>query len=235
MLGVVAQTLVSTTPSVGEVLDRIDDLWRGRSSEALVQMEVKTRHYQRSMRLRIYSEGTERTLIRIMAPRKERGTATLRVGETVHMYLPKTDRSLRLSAGMMGSAWMGSHFSNDDLVKESRLRRDYDVRMDAAPDAFTLVLTPKPTAAVVWGRIEMTVQRPALYPMRAVYFDEDQKIARTATFRDVGPLGGRRLPRAMRVVPADAPDEYTEIRYETLKLDLDIPADTFSVSALRRR
>jgi outer membrane lipoprotein-sorting protein len=229
---------------VGTLLDRIDDLWRGDASSARITMTVQTSHYARTMKMEAWSKGTEKTLVRILAPLKEKGSATLKSEDTVYTYLPKTDRTIRLTSGMMGGSWMGSHFTNDDLVKESRLRLDYDAKITdhgatgingEERETIELTLVPKPDAAVVWGRIVTTVDAESLFPLRTVYFDEDGEVARTATFGDMGVLAGKKMPTTMTMVPADHPDEFTRIEYEALDFDVDLDDAFFSVSRLRRR
>jgi len=109
-----------------QILREVDDLWRGTSSHAKVSMRVKTEHYARAMRMEAWSKGKEQTLVRIIAPLREKGTATLKSGNNIFSYLPRTDRTIRLTSGMMLGSWMGSHFTNDDLVKESRRDADYN-------------------------------------------------------------------------------------------------------------
>lgn len=223
-----------------ELLRRVDDLWRGESSHSVMRMQVKTSHYERSLKMEGWSRGTDNTLVRILAPAREKGTATLKAGEAIYTYLPRTDRTIKLNAGMMGGAWMGSHFTNDDLVRESRLSEDYDasIGFEGVRDGAKvteLVLVPKADAAVVWGKIVTLIDDKSLNPLSSVYFDEDLKPARTMTFHDPKPLGGRVLPVRMRMVPADKPKEFTEMTYETLDLDPALPASLFSLQNLKKR
>lgn len=232
----------STAPdaSLDALIAYIDDLWRGSSSQAKMKMRVKTKHYSRSLKMQAWSRGKEKSLVRIQSPLKERGTATLKSGRHIYTYLPKTDRTIRLTSGMMGGSWMGSHFTNDDLVKESRLLEDYDATRgtDRTVDGRThldITLVPKPDAAVVWGKVVMTVELDRKIPIKQVYFDEDLDPVRTLWFEKVGKLAGRDAPTVLRVVPTDAPDEFTELVYESLALDVRLPASMFSVARLRKR
>ena len=111
---------------ISEILATVDDLWRGKSSYAVTTMRVKTEHYTRTMRMEGWSKGKEKTLFKVLEPLREKGTVTLKSGNHIYTYLPKTDRTIRLTSGMMMGAWMGSHLTNDDLVKEARLEADYD-------------------------------------------------------------------------------------------------------------
>ena len=239
-----AGTAVSAQPQDQQearaILLEIDDLWRATSSQGTVRMEVKTVNYTRTMRMEIWSKGKDKSLVRIVSPLKEKDTASLKTGNTMYTYLPKTDRTIRLTSSMMMSSWMGSHFTNDDLVKESRLSEDYDPRISFrgkrdGREIIEFTLQPRQNAAVVWGRIVMTVTAQGHLPLLATYYDEDNSLARTIYFSEVKNMGGRLLPALLKVVPTDKPGEYTELVYESMRFDLDLPESLFSLLELRRR
>jgi outer membrane lipoprotein-sorting protein len=222
-----------------EILARIDDLWRSTSSTATLQMVVRTEHYTRSMVMESWTKGREKSLVRIVSPLKEKGTVSLKNDDTLYTYLPKTDRVIRLTTGMMMGSWMGSHFTNDDLVKESRLAEDYDpeITFEGMRDGQEIVefaLIPKPDAPVVWGKIVIVVRAGDLLPLVSRYFDEEMTLARTLDFLDVREMGGRLLPVVLRMVPADKPSEFTEMTYQAIDFDVDLPDSLFSLMQLRR-
>ena len=221
-----------------EIIDHVDRIMRGESSHGTATMEVVTENWERQMSMEVWSLGTEHSLIRITAPKKEQGTATLKAGDEIWNYLPRVDRTIKIPASMMMGAWMGSHFTNDDLVKESRLIEDYDIAIsfDGARDGVTvweLTLTPKAEAAVVWGRIEYQVRQDDWMPTWARYYDEDDDLVRTMTFTDFRVLGDRLVPAVMDVRPEDKPGERTTVRYESLEFDVGIDESFFSLRALR--
>lgn len=232
------------TSRARRILREVDDLWRGESSHGIFSMTVVTRHYRRTMKLEAWSKGKEKTLVRILEPLKEKGTATLKSDNHLYTYLPRTDRTIRLTSGMMMGSWMGSHLTNDDLVRESRLEEDYDIRIsregpgqgrDSGEEVIEFELQPKPEAPVVWGRVMMTVLKQGYIPLREVFYDEDMQVARVFTFSEVRELGGRPRPLRMRVEPADKSGEYTEILYESLEFNIPISDGFFSLSNLKRR
>lgn len=221
------------------ILRQIDDLWRGESSYGRFTMRVKTAHYTRTLQMEGWSKGTEKTLMRILKPLKEKGTATLKSDDTIYSYLPKTDRTIRLTSGMMMGSWMGSHFTNDDLVKESRMEDDYTPRIkfegnQKGQSVIIFELKPKPDAPVVWGKLELMVSKPDYLPIYEKYYDEDMQLARTMVFEKIKPLAGRPRPSVMRLIPADKQDEYTEFVYESLKLNIPVKDSLFSLSNLKR-
>ncbi|MHB1351509.1 MAG: outer membrane lipoprotein-sorting protein [Desulfobulbaceae bacterium] len=227
------------TERAREILARIDDLWRSTSSTATLRMVVKTEHYTRTMVMESWTKGREKSLVRIVSPLKEKGTVSLKNDDTLYTYLPKTDRVIRLTTGMMMGSWMGSHFTNDDLVKESRLAEDYDpeITFEGTLDGQEIVefaLIPKPEAPVVWGKIVIVVRAGDLLPLVSRYYDEEMTLARTLDFLDIREMGGRLLPVVLRMVPADKPGEFTEMTYQAIDFDVDLPDSLFSLMQLRR-
>jgi Outer membrane lipoprotein-sorting protein len=223
-----------------EIIDKVDRILRGDSSHGTATMEVVTKHWERTLSMEIWSLGTDYSLVRITAPAKEAGTATLKVKDDIWNYLPKVDRTIKIPASMMMGSWMGSHFTNDDLVKESRLVDDYDIALPFegerdGVEVWELRLTPKPEAAVVWGRVEYQVRKKDLMPVWAKYYDEDGNLIRTLAFSEFKAFDGRLVPTVMDMTPEDKPGEHTMVRYETLAFDVKLDPSFFSLQNLKSR
>jgi len=230
---------LTRTLTAREMLDRIDDLFRGATSHGVMTMKVKTAHWSRELKLEEWSEGKAKSMIRILSPQKERGTATLKVGNDIWNYLPKVKRVIKLPSSMMGDSWMGSHFTNDDLVKDSRMADDYDytISFSGTRDGETvteITCRPRPNAAVVWGKIIMRVRDMDGMPLAGEYYDEDMKLARTMSFSEFRAMGGRVVPARMTIRPADKPQESTSVVYQTMEFDAPLDRDTFSLRSLQR-
>jgi hypothetical protein len=221
-----------------DIVDCVDRIMRGESSQGTATMEVQTENWSRSFEMQVWSLGTEHSLVRILAPRKDAGTATLKAGNEIWNYLPRVDRTIKIPSSLMGASWMGSHFTNDDWVKESRLVEDYDIETayegerDGA-QVWGFDLTPKPEAPVIWGRIEYRVRKADLMPVWARYYDEDGELVRTMVFDEYRQMGGRLVPAHMRVEPEDKPGEFTDVRYADIQFDVALDEDFFSLRRLR--
>jgi len=221
------------------LLDRVDDVYRGTSSEGEVTMKVVTEHYTREMTMKMWTRGTKRSLIRIVAPKKEKGTATLMVDDNVWNYLPKVKRVIKVPSSMMGGAWMGSHFTNDDLVKQNRMSEDFtfektfEGKRDGR-DVIELTCTPKEEAAIVWGKVVVELDVGICLPVSQQFYDEDGRLVRTMTYSDMKTIGTRTLPTTMRVVPVDKPKELTEVRWGDIRFDADVKDSMFTLRSLQR-
>lgn len=239
VMAAVFAMLGAKTPEAHEVLAKQDDLWRGTSSKGKMVMNVKTSNWKRSLTMDVYSQGKDYSLVKVILPMKEQGTATLKVFDEIYNYLPKTDRTIKLTSAMMMGSWMGSHFNNDDLVKGSRLSEDYNARITFqgrrdSEDVIEITLTPKPDAPVVWGKIVVVARASDWMPVKNTYYDEDGKIVRIMTCSDYKTVSGRLVPTRIVMSPLDKPGEYTEVIYSDLTFDVSFKKGFFSIAELRR-
>jgi hypothetical protein len=225
-----------TLPDADAILRHLDDLYRSRSSVARIEIRILGRRSHRTLKLKAWSRGEEEVLVVIEEPAREAGTATLRVGGNLWNYLPRIARTIRIPPAMMLGSWMGTDFTNDDLVKESSLHEDFVSRVERRsedPKGFWLSLDVKPDAVGRWARIEILVSDDWL-PVEERHFDRKGRLARTLRFDEVKVLGGRRLPTRLVLSPEDAEGQSTELRYLDIEFDVPIADDTFSLSRLER-
>ena len=218
-----------------EIVDRVDRLLRGDSSRGTVTMQIVTENWQRSLTMQILSQGTQNALVRIQQPKKEAGTATLKVDNNIWNYLPKVSRhnqnsQLNDDGRLDGPAispmtiWSKTASSCVTIFWKSPLRA-----IGMAPRCMNFCSTPRPEAPVVWGKIELEVRQDDLMPTWQRYYDEDGTLMRELRFSDYTTLGGRLVPARMVMQPQDKPQEQTVMEYDDMEFDIPIAADTFSL------
>jgi len=220
------------------VLDKIDDIYRGTRSHGVMEMKIKTSHWSRTMVAETWSLGKRYSIVRILQPLKEKGSATLKADQDLFMYLNKTGRTIKISSGMMGSSWMGSHFSNDDLVKGSRMSEDYSVEASVEKESggvniCNLTLIPREGAPVVWGKVEVSVRQSDLQPISQRFYDEDGREVRELKFTDHRQIGDRMMPMKMTMRPLDGSGEYTSITWKKIDFDVKLDKGFFSLQRLK--
>lgn len=225
-------------PSVDEVNEHLDDLYRSESSKAEMTMTIVTeRRGTRVLEMEAWTKGEDDALFVIRSPAREAGTATLRTEEGLWNYAPRADRLVRVPTGMLSDDWMGSHLTNDDLVQETGYRDDYDVELEWGEEEGERVLvanmTPKPQAPVVYTRVVYSLDAEHWTPRSAEFYDGD-RLVRTMTFSDVREVEGRQVPHRMEVQPEDKPGESTTLEYSALEFDLDVDDAIFTRRGLRR-
>jgi outer membrane lipoprotein-sorting protein len=222
--------------NVQEIIRQVETQYTGKTSYSKIQMKIVTDVWTRELSMESWSEGRDKFLARILAPKKERNTATLKIDDDMWNYLPKIDRLMKIPSGLMGDSWMGSHFTNDDLVKENKIDELYTFDLESLEEAVaTIICTPKPDAAIVWDKVIYKVDINRQIPVSIDYYDEDDELVRTMKFDNVEKISGRWIPMKMVILPVDKPDEMTELVYENLTFDIKLDKDLFSISSLRRQ
>lgn len=226
-----------------ETVDRVARLFISQSSIATMEMQVTSQDWQRKISMQFWSQGELNILLRIRSPQEDAGTAILKVGSKIWYYLPKRKRTVKLRASMMMTSWMGSNFTLNDLVKQSRLTDDYVIatsfegqRDGVAVSEYTL--TPKPAAAVVWGKIILEVRQADRMPVWQRYYDEDGKLIRELTFSEYKTVSGRLIPTRLGMQSMDKAGkkavEQTTITYEKISFDEPISEEMFSLRNLKQ-
>ncbi len=222
---------------ISDVLKKIDELYRSRSSRAAVEMEIVTPHWQRTLKMRFWSQGMDKTFIRIDEPLKEKGVATLRVENEMWNYLPKTDKVIKVPPSMMMSSWMGSDFTNDDLVKEYTFLDDYlfEEAVFESPEDNVLYIKciPREGVPVVWGHIIIAARESDAMPLWEKFYDEKGELVREMVFEDVKIMGGRTIPSTLILQPTTKDGYRTVLRYSQAAFDLDLDPGIFTLRNLR--
>lgn len=221
------------------IVRRIDALYRSETSFADVEMLITTPNWKRTLTLKMWSIGMDKTFIRILSPKKERGMATLRIGNEMWNYLPKTNKVMKIPPSMMMGSWMGSDFTNDDLVKESSMIEDYTYQLvtptDAEPGYLYIQLDPKEDSPIVWGKLVVALRASDLLPVWHHYYDEKGSLMRVMNFKDIKSFGSKTLPSLMEVIPQNKEGHKTVVRYLNAEFDSPIDEEIFTRRNLQKR
>ncbi len=232
-----AFTLFGAEPTVEEIVKKSDELYRSKTSFAEMEMQIETPDWKRNMRLKAWTEGMKKTFITILEPKKDAGIGTLRMDTEMWNYFPKINKVMKIPPSMMMGSWMGSDFTNDDLVKESSLLDDYTYKLISGPDAtkYYIELKPKETTASVWGRIVIVANKADYLPVAQEYYDEKGTKVRLMSFRDVKVFGGKKIPAVMELQSLTKSGNKTTIIYKDVQFDVKLDADTFTLRNLQKQ
>lgn len=220
--------------AIRDLADKADRIMRGDSSQGVMSMQVFKRGTT-SMKLEFWSKGRDKFLAKIKSPSKLRGMSTLKSGDNLWNYLPRLDRIVKLGSSMMGGSWMGSHFTNDDLVKESDVRKHYSCETYRKEEN-TLIITsiPLPNAPVVWGKVVTKVIEKNGIPIWVKFYDERGTLKRTMRYEDLKTIDGRTIPTKMVLQPAEKRSERTVVRYHKIRFNTKLSDSLFTLRGLKR-
>ncbi|TNE47902.1 MAG: outer membrane lipoprotein-sorting protein [Bacteroidetes bacterium] len=220
-----------TAQDAKEIVRKTDEKARGNSSIAEMVITTERPKWTRSMDLKVWGKGTDYALILIQSPAKDKGVSFLKRKNEVWNWLPTLERTIKLPPSMMSESWMGTDFTNDDLVKEASIVQDYHHKLlgsetRAGRDCYKIEMIPKPDAAIIWGKLLIWIDKKEYIQLRTEFYDEDGELVNTMVGYDIENLGGRMLPTRMEMIPADKKGHKTTILYKTMKFDAPI-ADSF--------
>jgi outer membrane lipoprotein-sorting protein len=225
--------------SASEIVRIADSRIRGDTNRAELSMTVVRETWSRTLSMKTWMKGFDFSMICITEPARDRGTVFLKRKTEVWNWIPSIERVIKIPPSMMSQSWMGSDFTNDDLVKESSIVHDYTHRITGRETigdrgCYVIELTPRPEAAVVWGKVILWIDRKDFLQLKAEFYDEEGVLINTMTGSDIREMGGRLIPTRLQMIPADEPGNKTVLQYESIVFDRPIEDAFFSKANMKR-
>lgn len=215
------------------IVKKSDEILRGSSLQADMSFKIIRPKYTREMTAKVWTKGTELSLILILSPVRDKGTAYLKRKKEVWTWLPTLERVIKLPPSMMSQSWMGTDFTNDDLVKESSTVEDYvhtllgSEKIDER-DCYKIEMKPKPETAVVWEKVIVWIDKKDYLQLKSEFYDEDGKLLNTLLGKDIKKMDDRFLPSRLEMYPADKLGHKTEIIYKSMLFNRPIKDNFFT-------
>lgn len=225
--------------SATEIMKKADEKMRGNSSKAEMTIRTIRSSWSREMSVKTWSKGKELAMILVTSPAKEKGIVYLKRKKEVWNWIPVLERVIKLPPSMMSNSWMGTDFSNDDLVKESSVVDDYthrllkDTLIQNLP-CYQIELIPKPNVAVVWGKIKVAIDQKDYLQLYTEFFDEGNKLVSTMLGTQIKNMDGRLIPTHFIMVPQNKKNQRTEIIYKDILFNRPISDSFFSLEQIQQ-
>jgi outer membrane lipoprotein-sorting protein len=240
VVGGVLAALFAQTIHANEARDIVRaaiDYWRGLSSYGEMTMTIHRPDWERSMSMRAWTQGEDRSLVRVTAPKKDRGNGTLIDDDNMWSYSPKINRVIKVPSSMMGQSWMGSDFSNKDISRVDDIIDQYEHSIVNQEEldghtVYRIESIPHEDSAVVWGREMLTIRDDHVL-LEHSFYDQDGELVKKLVSLEVAEMGGRVIATRQRMQKAEEADEWTEIVVATMEYDLDLRDSLFTLSNLR--
>lgn len=228
---------IAETPK--EIVEKANDLWHGKSSISEGSMTVIKPGWSRKITTKSWMLEPDYALILITGPAKDKGMVTLKRKNEIWNWIPAVQRVIKIPPSMMLQPWMGSDFTNDDLVRESSIVEDYTQtligeEMIGEYDCYKIKLVPKPEAGVVWGKVIMWISQKGYLELKTDFFDEDSMLVKSMIASNIKTMGGRTIPSHLEMIPVNKPGEKTVLDYHSIKFNVKIKPSFFSEQNMKR-
>lgn len=227
------------TQSATEIIQKADEKMRGNTSQAELIIRTTRPGWSREMKIRSWIKGKQLAVLLVEAPAKDKGIVYLKRKKEVWNWMPVLERIIKLPPSMMSNSWMGTDFTNDDLVKESSVVEDYHHRLtgDTLVDGkscYKLELIPKPNTAVVWSKLLVCIDKKDFLELYTEFFDEEGKLTSSMKADNIRMMDGRLIPTHITMVPAGKKDNKTEISYASILFNRTIDDSFFSIERIKQ-
>ncbi len=233
------QSLKSQELTAKEIIKTADEKNRGETMKGEMSMTIVRPKWERTISMKSWSKGDDYFMIYITAPAKEEGQVFLKVGKEMWNYVPTISRMIKIPPSMMMQSWMGSDFTNDDLVKQSSIVVDYDHHLLGeetirGKECYKLELIPHEDAAVVWGKIISWITKDGFDLWKSEYYDEDGELQNTENAYDIKQIGDRKIPTRMEIIPADEEGKKTVLNILNTTFNEPIDDSFFSKQNMKK-
>ncbi|MGB5246244.1 MAG: outer membrane lipoprotein-sorting protein [Woeseia sp.] len=213
------------------------DHWRGTSSYSEITMTIHRPDWERSMSMRAWTKGDAESLVRVTAPARDSGNATLTNGDNMWTFSPKVNRVIKIPSSMMNQSWMGSDFSNKDISRDDNIIHQYvhtllDTTEVDGHTIYEIQSVPLEDAAVVWGKEVMKIRDDYVVLVHSFY-DQDNILVKSLETLAIAELAGRNVATQQRMQKKDAPQEWTELIIGAIDYDISLDDGLFTLSSLR--
>lgn len=220
-----------------EIVRNAIDHWRGVSSSGEMTMIIHRPDWERSMSMQAWTQGNDKSLVRVTAPKKDRGNGTLMLGNSMWNYSPKVNRVIKVPSSMMSQSWLGSDFSNKDVSRADDIVDQYTHTLVETTTAdglkiYVIESIPLEEAAVVWGKEVLHIREDHIL-LEQAYYDQGGHLVKKLESLKLGEMGGRMIALRQRMTKVDTPDEWTEMQVQTMQYDLELNDNLFTLANLR--
>ena len=232
-------TTISYSQDAKEIIKKSDELIKSKSSYAEVSMTIIKTDWSRTVGMKMWALEPDYAIIYITEPARDKGTVTLKRKKEVWNWIPTAQKVIKIPPSMMLQSWMGSDFTNDDLVKESSLINDYTHTIVGEEnfngyDCYKIESIPKPDAGVVWGKLLTWISKKEYFQLKVEFYDEDDFIVKSYLGSEIKEMGGRTIPAHWEMVPVDRPGEKTVFDYHEIEFNYNVKESFFSEQNMKR-
>jgi outer membrane lipoprotein-sorting protein len=222
-----------------QIVEKADEKMRGNSSVFHLQIKTIRPDWSRTMEVKGWTKGTDYSLLLITAPARDKGIAFLKRGKEVWNWYPTLERVIKLPPSMMNQSWMGTDFTNDDLVKESSLVKDYYHHLIGDTiiqnrNCYVIDLIPRPEAAVIWWKITLCIDKTDFMELHARFYDEDGSLVQIMNGYDPKLMDNRMITTRFEIIPANKKGQKTEMKYLSVKYNTEISDQFFTTESMKR-
>lgn len=238
ILPLLFSSLLSAQQSAFDIVRQSDLQMRGESSYSEITMNIIRPDWQRSMSMKSWTKGQDLSLVLVTSPAKDKGSSSLKRDKEMWNWIPSIERVIKIAPSMLGQSWMGSDFTNNDLINQSSIVLDYSHQMLSSDQfdndpCWVIDAIALDDAPVVWSKVRLWISKESYLQRKMLFYDQFDELVNTMQTFDIKELGGRLLATRIEMLPADKKGFKTELLTHQAAFNFAVEETFFSLKQMK--
>lgn len=227
-------------PSAREIVKKAYENFSGEeSSRTVMSMTIVRPTWERTIEFKSWTMGTDYALTLITAPPNEKGQTFLKRKNEMWQWNPTINRLIKLPPSMMSQGWMGSDYTNEDILNESSVVEDYHHEIMAEETVnnrlcYRIKLTAREDAPVIWGHQIRWIDKADYLFLKAEMYDVDGYLVRKELGKNIKRMDGRLIPAHLEIIPVEEEGQKTIVEINEIEFNIPINESFFSQQNMKR-
>lgn len=187
-------------------------------------------------KMKIQAVGKNLAFIEFISPPRDKGTKYLRNGDNLWIFLPKADRTVKISGHMLRQNMMGSDISYEDQTDRTHLTDIYNSEiLKETEGLYTLRLVAKEGEDTAYYMRVIEVDKENYVLKNSKMYAMSGKLLKEFYVDEIIRIKGRYYITKFRMEDKIKKGSYTELLLSDIVIDPDISDSVFTLRNLERR
>jgi hypothetical protein len=235
----IALSSMTNAQDASEIVKKAEDKMLGESNYTEMTMTIVRPRWEREVSFKSCTKGKEYSMTLVTAPAKEKGQTFMKRQNDLWSWNPSISRLVKMPPSMMSQGWMGSDFSNDDVLQETSFSKDFNHKIIGSEpidghECYKIELTPKEGKTVIWGKIIVWISKDDYLQLKIRYFDDENFPVKTEIASEVKMMDGRKIPTKFTLIPEEEPGHKTIVKMNKIKFNINVSTTFFSQQNMKK-
>lgn len=224
-------------PTEKSILEKVDKNMSSKSQIVSAKMEINSARATRTMEIKTWTTGNDKSFTEYLSPAREKGTKMLKLDKQLWIYSPSTDRTIQISGHMLRQSVMGSDLSYEDMMSDKKLLEQYkaEVTSEEVIDGrkcWVINLTAIVSDINYYSQ-KVWVDKERYVTLKSQLFAKSGKQLKEITFSNVEKIQGRWYPKVFVYKDMLKQGKGTKLTISSIQFDVNIPDNVFNKGNLK--
>ena len=184
--------------SAYEIVSTMDKNLNSKNRILTSEMIIHGRRKSRTIKLKSWSIGTEKSFTENLSPAREAGTKMLKLKNKLWTYSPQTDRIIQISGHMLRQSINGSDMSYKDMMETRAVSEIYNLTLEESVfidnrDHWVIFMEAK-VKGLSYPKRRAWIDKEYFLPIKEERYAKSGKLLKTTSMSNIKKAQGRWFP-----------------------------------------